>query len=174
MLVTQQHADLAAIRVVAANSGNANAATGNRGLDEAARMQGAAAMAGRADTANVAVCSTGVIGVQLDGRKVVSGLLKAASALGPDDAAFAAAIMTTDKFEKRVTLRLELAGGPVLLSAQAKGAGMISPGLRDDARLRADRREARGRAPRTSCSASASSAPSTASPSTASSPRTTR
>lgn len=127
VLVTQQHADLAAIRVVAANSGNANAATGNRGLDEAARMQGAAAMAGRADTANVAVCSTGVIGVQLDGRKVVSGLLKASSALGPDDRDFTAAIMTTDAFEKRATLRLALSGGDVLISAQAKGAGMISP-----------------------------------------------
>ncbi len=127
VLVTKRHADLAAIRVIAANSGNANAATGNRGLDEAARMQGAAAMAGRAGTEHVAVCSTGVIGVQLDGRKVVHGLRDAASQLGTSDADFTAAIMTTDLFVKRATLRLELTGGPVLLSAQAKGAGMISP-----------------------------------------------
>ena len=127
VLVTQQRARLDALRVVAANSGNANAATGNRGLDEAARMQGAAAMAGRAEPDQVAVCSTGVIGVQLDGRKVVAGLLRASSALGTDDADFTAAIMTTDAFEKRVTLELQLSGGPVRISAQAKGAGMISP-----------------------------------------------
>ena len=127
VLVTRQRARLDALRVVAANSGNANAATGNRGLDEAARMQGAAAMAGRAEPDQVAVCSTGVIGVQLDGRKVVAGLLRASSALGTDDADFTAAIMTTDAFEKRVTLELQLSGGPVRISAQAKGAGMISP-----------------------------------------------
>ncbi len=127
VLVTKERARLDAIRVVAANSGNANAATGNRGLDEAARMQGAAAMAGRVESDQVAVCSTGVIGVQLDGRKVVKGILAASAELGPDDAAFSAAIMTTDAFEKRVTLELELSGGPVRISAQAKGAGMIQP-----------------------------------------------
>ena len=127
VLVTQQRARLDALRVVAANSGNANAATGNRGLDEAARMQGAAAMAGQTEPERVAVCSTGVIGVQLDGRRVVSGLLAASAELGGDDEDFTAAIMTTDKFEKRVTLELRLSGGPVRLSAQAKGAGMIQP-----------------------------------------------
>jgi len=127
VLVTQQRTRLGAIRVVAANSGNANAATGNRGLDEAARMQGAAAIAGRVESDQVAVCSTGVIGVQLDGRKVVAGLLAAAARLGGDGADLASAIMTTDAFQKRVTLELQLEGGPVLLSAQAKGAGMIQP-----------------------------------------------
>ncbi|MBA2346975.1 MAG: bifunctional glutamate N-acetyltransferase/amino-acid acetyltransferase ArgJ [Solirubrobacterales bacterium] len=127
VLVTKERTRLDAIRVVAANSGNANAATGNRGLDEAARMQGAAAMAGRVESDQVAVCSTGVIGVQLDGRKVVRGVLAASSELGSDDAAFSAAIMTTDAFEKRVALELELSGGLVRISAQAKGAGMIQP-----------------------------------------------
>ena len=127
VLVTKERSRLDAIRVVAANSGNANAATGNRGLDEAARMQGAAAMAGRVESDQVAVCSTGVIGVQLDGQKVVKGILAASAELGTDDAAFSAAIMTTDAFEKRVTLELELSGGTVRISAQAKGAGMIQP-----------------------------------------------
>jgi hypothetical protein len=44
------------------------------GLDEAARMQGAAAMAAGVDPSGVAVASTGVIGVQLDGSKVVRGV----------------------------------------------------------------------------------------------------
>jgi glutamate N-acetyltransferase / amino-acid N-acetyltransferase len=128
VLVTRERSRLDALRVVVANSGNANAATGGRGLDDAAKMQGAAAMAGGVQADRVAVASTGVIGVPLDSRAVVSGLARARSELRPDgDADFAAAIMTTDAFEKRASLAVELTGGTVRLCAQAKGAGMISP-----------------------------------------------
>jgi glutamate N-acetyltransferase/amino-acid N-acetyltransferase len=128
VLVTRERCRLDNLRVVAVNSGNANAATGGPGLDEAARMQGGAAMVCAASEDQVAVCSTGVIGVQLDGRKVMKGLLAASGALRPDgDADLAAAMMTTDAFEKRATLEVDLPGGTVRLSAQAKGAGMISP-----------------------------------------------
>jgi glutamate N-acetyltransferase / amino-acid N-acetyltransferase len=128
VLVTRERARLDALRAVAVNSGNANAATGRPGMDEAARMQGAGAMAGRTTEDRVAVCSTGVIGIQLDGAKVVRGLLEAAKALAADgDGDFQQAIMTTDLFEKRATLEVELPGGTVRLAAQAKGAGMIQP-----------------------------------------------
>jgi glutamate N-acetyltransferase/amino-acid N-acetyltransferase len=126
--VTQERSDLGALRVVAANSGNANAATGRPGLDEAARMQGAAAMAGGAPTESVAVCSTGVIGVQLDGQVTVKGLLKARGELREDGALdFADAIKTTDILDKQVALDVDLPSGTVRLTAQAKGAGMIQP-----------------------------------------------
>ena len=126
--VTQERSDLGALRVVAANSGNANAATGRPGLDEAARMQGAAAMAGGAPTEGVAVCSTGVIGVQLDGQVTVKGLLKARGELREDGAFdFADAIKTTDILDKQVALDVDLPSGTVRLTAQAKGAGMIQP-----------------------------------------------
>src|SRR5204862_7341849 len=93
VIVTQDRCRLDAIRVIAANSGNANAATGRPGLDEAARMQGAAAMAGGAEVDRTAVASTGVIGVQLDGQKVIKGLLSAAGSLSESGAAdFADAI----------------------------------------------------------------------------------
>src|SRR5260370_874243 len=52
--------------------------------------------------------------------------LRAAGAAA-GDAALSAAIMTTDAFEKRATLDVALPSGTVRLSAQAKGAGMISP-----------------------------------------------
>ena len=66
--------------------------------------------------------------MQLDGQKVTKGLLAASSALRADgEADLTAAIMTTDAFEKRATLELDLPSGKVLLAAQAKGAGMISP-----------------------------------------------
>jgi glutamate N-acetyltransferase/amino-acid N-acetyltransferase len=67
--------------------------------------------------------------VPLDTSAIVSGLARAAGQLRQDgDADFAAAIMTTDAFEKRATVDVALpSGGSVRVSAQAKGAGMIQP-----------------------------------------------
>jgi glutamate N-acetyltransferase/amino-acid N-acetyltransferase len=129
VVVCQQRSKLDGLRAVAVNSGNANAATGGRGLDDAAKMQGAAAIAAGVPHERVAVASTGVIGVPLDMQAIVSGLARAAGRLRPDgDVDFTAAIMTTDAFEKRATLDVDLpSGGRVRLSAQAKGAGMIQP-----------------------------------------------
>jgi glutamate N-acetyltransferase / amino-acid N-acetyltransferase len=128
VLVTQERCRLDGIRAIVVNSGNANAATGRRGLDEAARTQGAAAMACGADTAATAVASTGVIGVQLDGDRVIKGIAEARPALSAEGGeAFADAIRTTDKFAKNAELEVELPSGTVRLTAQCKGAGMISP-----------------------------------------------
>jgi glutamate N-acetyltransferase / amino-acid N-acetyltransferase len=128
VLLTQERCQLAGIRAVVANSGNANAATGRRGLEDAARMQGAGAMAARVLEDRVAVASTGVIGVPLDTDKVIRGILQAHRELAEDgDAAFGEAIRTTDAFPKNATLEVALPSGTVRLSAQAKGAGMISP-----------------------------------------------
>jgi glutamate N-acetyltransferase/amino-acid N-acetyltransferase len=84
-----------------------------------------------------------VIGVPLPMDKVTRGIVAASRQLEPSgDAAFAAAIQTTDAFEKRACLEVTLPGGAVKLTAQAKGAGMISPGfatllcfIQSDARL---------------------------------------
>ena len=128
VLVTRERCRLDALRAVAANSGNANAATGGPGLDTAAHMQGSGAMVARVPEDQVAVASTGVIGVRLDPDTVMRGLLAASRELRPDgDADFAQAIMTTDAYEKRATLEVALPSGTVRLCAQAKGAGMISP-----------------------------------------------
>ncbi|MEA2281623.1 MAG: glutamate N-acetyltransferase / amino-acid N-acetyltransferase [Solirubrobacteraceae bacterium] len=128
VLLSQERCRQDAIRAVVVNSGNANAATGRRGLEDAARMQGAAAMAAGIREDRVAVASTGVIGVPLDVDKVIRGILAARGALGAGgDAALTAAIATTDRFPKHASLDVELPSGRVRLSAQAKGAGMISP-----------------------------------------------
>ena len=95
VVVTRDRAQLDGLRAVAVNSGNANAATGGRGLDDAAKMQGAAAIAAGVPHERVAVASTGVIGVPLDTHAIVSGLARAAGQLRADgDADFTAAIMT--------------------------------------------------------------------------------
>jgi glutamate N-acetyltransferase/amino-acid N-acetyltransferase len=128
VLVTRERCRLGALRAVAVNSGIANAATWRRGLDEAAKMQGAGAMAAGVPEDQVAVCSTGVIGVHLPGDRILRGLLECASTLSETgEAAFQAAIMTTDKFEKAASIEVELSGGTVKVSAQSKGAGMIQP-----------------------------------------------
>jgi glutamate N-acetyltransferase / amino-acid N-acetyltransferase len=128
VLLTQERCRPAGIRAVVANSGNANAATGRRGLEDAARTQGAAAMAAGVPEDQVAIASTGVIGVPLDMDKVIRGISQARRELAPDgDGAFGEAIRTTDAFVKNATLEVRLPSGTVRLCAQAKGAGMISP-----------------------------------------------
>jgi glutamate N-acetyltransferase/amino-acid N-acetyltransferase len=130
VLVCTERCDLGALRAAVVNSGNANAATGGSGLDNAAKMQGSGAMVAGVPERQVAVASTGVIGVPLPMHEITRGIVAAVHALAPDgDAAFSEAIQTTDAFEKRACLQVELPGGSVKLTAQAKGAGMISPGF---------------------------------------------
>ena len=129
VLLNLERCNLGGLRAVVVNSGNANASTGRRGLDDAAKMQGAGVLATQvANERAVAVASTGVIGVPLPMTKITNGILAAARELRPDgDQDFADAIRTTDAFPKIVALDVELHNGTVRLSAQAKGAGMISP-----------------------------------------------
>jgi glutamate N-acetyltransferase / amino-acid N-acetyltransferase len=124
--VCRDECEAGAIRAVAVNSGNANAATGEQGYRDAVEMRDAAAEALGLEPAAVAVAETGTIGVPLDAGAVVSGVREAAGALsgfGGDD--FTRSIMTTDRGPKCCTVRVD----DVTLSAQAKGAGMIEPGF---------------------------------------------
>jgi glutamate N-acetyltransferase / amino-acid N-acetyltransferase len=131
VLLCLDRCDLGGIRAVVVNSGNANAATGLAGLEDAAKMQHEAAVATEIASDNaVAVASTGVIGVPMPMGAVLPGIAAAASELrNGGDTDFAEAIRTTDAFAKRTSLQVELGGGTARLSAQAKGAGMISPGF---------------------------------------------
>ena len=110
-------------------------------------MQGAAAMAAGVREDQVAVASTGVIGVPLDVDKVIKGILAARGELARRRrrraSARRSAPPTRSPSASRSTSRCRR--GTVRLTAQAKGAGMISPALRDDALLRPDRRGARAR-----------------------------
>ncbi len=124
--VCRDDCDGASIRAVVVNSGNANAATGERGYADALAMRDAAAAAVGAEPRTVAVAETGVIGVPLLVDDVVRGVAEAGEALRADGAGeFTEAILTTDRGPKACTLR----AGAVTLSAQAKGAGMIEPGF---------------------------------------------
>jgi glutamate N-acetyltransferase/amino-acid N-acetyltransferase len=124
--VCRERCEQGAIRAVVVNAGNANAETGEQGYADAVAMcDGAAGQLGlRPET--VAVAETGVIGVPLPVKAVLGGIGEAAADLSPAGAAaFSDAILTTDRWPKRCTLK---AGG-VTLSAQAKGGGMIQPNM---------------------------------------------
>ncbi len=128
VLLSRERADLSALRVVLANSGCANAATGQRGLEDAAKTQGAAALAAGVEPAHVALASTGGISHQLPVERMLKGILAARAQLSRGgDREFQQAIQTTDLFEKRANLEVALPSGTVRLNAQCKGAGMISP-----------------------------------------------
>jgi glutamate N-acetyltransferase / amino-acid N-acetyltransferase len=128
VLQTQERCRLDGLRAVVANAGNANAATGRRGLADAARMQAAAAAAAGVPEDRVAVASTGVIGVPLDIERVAGGIAEAGRELAADgDERFGEAIRTTDAFAKSASLEVGLPSGTVRLCAQAKGAGMLAP-----------------------------------------------
>jgi glutamate N-acetyltransferase / amino-acid N-acetyltransferase len=124
--VCRERCDRGRIRAAVVNSGNANAETGEKGYADALAMceRTADELGLRAE--NVAVAETGTIGVPLPVGAVLGGIGDAAGTLSPDGAAaFSDAILTTDRWPKRCTLR---AGG-VTLSAQAKGGGMIQPNM---------------------------------------------
>jgi len=124
--VCRKVTDGARVRAAVVNSGNANAETGEKGYADALAMCERTADALGLRTEQVAVAETGTIGVPLPVGAVLGGIAAAARGLSPDGAgAFSDAIVTTDRWPKRCTLR---AGG-VTLSAQAKGAGMIEPNM---------------------------------------------
>ncbi len=125
VLLSRRHLDDGALRAVLVQSGNANAATGARGIADAEAMAARAATALGAAPHDVAVASTGVIGVPLPMDVVLPGIDAAVAALGADDAGAALAITTTDNAPKTAMRDAGLAR----VGGMAKGAGMIRPDL---------------------------------------------
>ena len=118
------------MRVVVVNSGNANACTGQRGMEDAIKMAELAATACDAESDQALVMSTGVIGEFLPMEKIAAGIQDAAGRLGDDEEPFLAAargIITTDKSHKIAVRSIEVDGQTIKISGIAKGAGMIGP-----------------------------------------------
>jgi glutamate N-acetyltransferase/amino-acid N-acetyltransferase len=117
-------------RAVVLNSGNANACTGDLGMENARRMSAQVAQGLGLSAQEVLVCSTGVIGVQLPMAAVERGIAAALGALtetGGDDAAVA--IMTTDTVPKTYAVEVEIGGVEVRIGGMSKGSGMIAPNM---------------------------------------------
>ncbi|MES2569886.1 MAG: bifunctional glutamate N-acetyltransferase/amino-acid acetyltransferase ArgJ, partial [Verrucomicrobiota bacterium] len=118
------------VRVIIANSGNANACTGIGGIENAKRMTRATAAALGLKDKQVMVCSTGRIGVPLPIEKMEATIATLPSQLNREGSRAAAeAIMTSDTFPKSVALEIEIDGHRVRIGGIAKGAGMIDPNM---------------------------------------------
>jgi glutamate N-acetyltransferase/amino-acid N-acetyltransferase len=127
VLVSADHLGATGGRAAAVvlNSGNANACTGSAGRADAERT---CALVGEhlgTDAEHVLVCSTGLIGIPLPMDAVEAGVPKLAAALGPDGAAAAEAIRTTDTHRKETVIR----GDGFTVGGMAKGAAMLAPDM---------------------------------------------
>ena len=118
------------LQAVIINSGNANACTGEQGLAAAEKSCQIAADSLNIAPENVAVASTGRIGVQMNMELIERGVALARKALTGDGGNTAAqAIMTTDTVPKAAAVKVEVNGKTFNIGAITKGAGMIDPHL---------------------------------------------
>lgn len=132
--VTRNRAEVAGpnavdIRGVVINSGCANVATGQQGIDANSEM---AEQAAQLCGGGVLTASTGVIGVQLPMDKLCKGIVDAWSSSGTSrehDRAAAEGIMTTDIVRKNIAVKVTSDAGVFHIGGISKGSGMIAPNM---------------------------------------------
>jgi glutamate N-acetyltransferase/amino-acid N-acetyltransferase len=117
-------------RALLINAGNANAGTGDAGIEAARRTCAAVAKQLGCAPEEVLPFSTGVIMEPLPVARIVDALPRCAAALTPGGwYAAARAIMTTDTVPKGASRRIEVDGTAVTVTGIAKGAGMMAPNM---------------------------------------------
>ncbi|MCW9023694.1 MAG: bifunctional glutamate N-acetyltransferase/amino-acid acetyltransferase ArgJ [Gammaproteobacteria bacterium] len=130
VIVAKQHIAQASPRYLLINTGNANAGTGQAGLEHAVSSCEAVAQAAGCQTNEVLPFSTGVIGEPLPVEKISAAVPQAVKTLADDGWSDAAhGIMTTDTVPKCVSTTFELDGKLVTITGIAKGSGMIRPDM---------------------------------------------
>lgn len=120
------------VRVIAINSGVANACTGDEGIYNNELFASKVADNFGVKKEEVLICSTGVIGEQLPMDKIIEGIAKVKALLNDDQKSgeiVAQSIMTTDTKPKHIAVTIELGGKIVTIGACCKGSGMIHPNM---------------------------------------------
>ena len=120
------------VQAILANSGCANACTGEAGLRDAELSALATAGELGIDPKHVLVASTGVIGRRLPMDRLLAGMKAAKAALGRTDAhglAAEKAVMTTDTKPKQACVTVTIGGKKVTVGGMSKGSGMIEPNM---------------------------------------------
>jgi glutamate N-acetyltransferase / amino-acid N-acetyltransferase len=118
------------VKAVLINSGNANACTGEQGLNDALYMQSLCAEKLGLNKNEVLIASTGVIGQRLPIQALQNGICEITKCIDNDGGLNAAeAIMTTDKIIKSFAVKVMLPSGTVTIGAICKGSGMIMPNM---------------------------------------------
>ena len=126
--VTQEHVKGGAVRAVVVNAGIANCSVGHQGYVDAQEMTALAGKKLGLEAAAVAVCSTGVIGVELPMSLIRAGLEKI-ELTGSGGHELARAMMTTDTRPKEVAVSFTVDGRQAHMGGVTKGSGMIHPNM---------------------------------------------
>lgn len=119
-------------QAVIVNSGNANACTGQKGVEAVEITANKVATVLGIKPEDVLVASTGIIGLALPVEKIIAGIDELAPLLGntQEHGVLAAnAILTTDTVPKNIGVEIEIQGKPVRIGGMAKGSGMIHPNM---------------------------------------------
>jgi glutamate N-acetyltransferase/amino-acid N-acetyltransferase len=117
-------------RAILCNAGQANAATGQVGWDDAVESADIVAQALSVPPEAILLASTGVIGKRIKMEQLRTGVPKVAAALSADGSDQAAqAIITTDLVKKTIALETQIGDRPVRIGGIAKGSGMIHPNM---------------------------------------------
>ncbi len=130
VIVAREHLAAESPRYLLVNTGNANAGTGQQGLDDAHACCAALAELTAVRSEAILPFSTGVIVENLPVDRIIQGLpaaIEALSAAGWSDASYG--IMTTDTVPKLVSRRVVIEGESITVTGMAKGAGMIRPDM---------------------------------------------
>jgi len=128
--VTQAYMKADSVQAILANSGNANACTGVEGISDTRKTARIIAKGLGLRQRQIAVCSTGVIGLPMPMSRIEPKLPDLISGLGPKNGdAVARAIMTSDTCKKEIAISLKIGDHKIKIGACAKGAGMICPNM---------------------------------------------
>ena len=119
-----------AARAILCNAGQANACTGQQGMQDAIASATATASALGLSANQILTASTGVIGERIKIDSLISGIPALVEALNPDGSPQAEeAIVTTDLVTKSIALETQMGDRPVRVGGIAKGSGMIHPNM---------------------------------------------
>ena len=130
ILVSQENIKKGRARAIVANSGNANACTGEAGLQSARFTTEGIARELGIGPEQVLVASTGVIGAPLNTERIGKAIPELVKGLSPESVPrVVEAIMTTDSFPKLSVFEGKAGGKPYKVVGMAKGAGMIMPDM---------------------------------------------
>ncbi len=112
------------------NSGNANACTGKKGIQDAAETARLAASGLKIKPSLLYVCSTGVIGTQMPMERIIPKISELTDNLGESSIEdVAQAIMTTDTFPKIISKKVKVGSKTGRIAGICKGAGMMCPDM---------------------------------------------
>ena len=130
VVLSQEAVRMGSVRSVVVNSGIANACVGEQGMIDAQETVGIAASHLGISASEMAMCSTGIIGVELPMALIRNGIPRITLSDSIDSSEdFAKSILTTDRTWKSYAVQCECDGKVITIGGCIKGSGMIHPDM---------------------------------------------